>query len=156
MCSKLWLRWHHMLGGLLCTDGCVTVRDNRDMAPEQSELDPYGDFASDCPARIAFDLFAYRWTPVVVYALRDGPMRPGHLQADIGGISHKVLTETLRRLERAGLVRRHRYAEAPPRVEYELTQPGVELLGPIYALGHWAHRHADTVVAAFGGEDGRA
>lgn len=119
------------------------------------EFEPYGDFLADCPARVALDLFATRWTAVVVYALRDGPRRPGELRAGIGGISHKVLTETLRRLERAGLVRRRRYAEAPPRVEYELTAPGVELLEPIYALGGWAHRHADTVVAALlADEDG--
>ncbi|MQA81448.1 MAG: transcriptional regulator [Streptosporangiales bacterium] len=118
------------------------------MAVQPAEFEPYGDFLADCPARVALDLFATRWTAVVVYALRDGPMRPGDLQAGIGGISHKVLTETLRRLERASLVRRRRYAEAPPRVEYELTEPGVELLEPIHALGGWAYRHADTVAAA--------
>ncbi|WP_241832453.1 winged helix-turn-helix transcriptional regulator [Pseudofrankia sp. EUN1h] len=113
-----------------------------------AEFPPYGDFAADCPARVALDLFVSRWTAVVVYALRDGPKRPSLLQAEIGEISHKVLTDTLRRLERVGLIRRHRYAEAPPRVEYELTEPGVDLLEPICALGRWAFRHADTVVAA--------
>lgn len=123
------------------------------MAVQPVEFEPYGDFLADCPARVTLDLFATRWTAVVVYALRDGPMRPSDLRAGIGGISHKVLTDTLRRLERAGLVLRHRYAEAPPRVEYELTGPGVELLDPINALGGWAHRHADTVVAALLAED---
>lgn len=79
-----------------------------------AEFPPYGDFAADCPARVALDLFVSRWTAVVVYALRDGPKRPSLLQAEIGEISHKVLTDTLRRLERVGLIRRHRYAEAPP------------------------------------------
>jgi DNA-binding HxlR family transcriptional regulator len=59
-----------------------------------------------------------------------------------------VLTDTLRRLEYNGLVERHRYAEAPPRVEYELTGPGRDLLRPIYALGDWADRHAESVLAA--------
>ena len=66
----------------------------------------------------------------------------------IGGISQKVLTETLRRLETNGLVERHRYAEAPPRVEYSLTPAGRDLLIPINALGDWAARHADAVLAA--------
>ncbi|WP_233358871.1 winged helix-turn-helix transcriptional regulator [Thermomonospora amylolytica] len=121
------------------------------MEPQRvAELQSEGDFLADCPARLAVDLFASTWMPVVVYALREGPKRPGQLQAAIGGISQKVLTQTLRRMERAGLVSRHRYAEAPPRVEYELTEPGRDLLVPIYALGEWAHRHADTVVTALG------
>lgn len=112
-------------------------------------FEPYGDFAADCPARLAVDLFSSAWLPVVVFALRDGPMRPGLLRRRIGGISQKVLTQTLRRMERHGLVERRRYAEAPPRVEYELTAAGRDLLVPIQALGHWAYRHADTVLAAF-------
>jgi DNA-binding HxlR family transcriptional regulator len=113
-----------------------------------AELQSEVDFVADCPARLAVDLFASTWMPVVVYALREGPKRPGRLRAEIGGISQKVLTQTLRRMERSGLVSRMRYAEAPPRVEYELTEPGRDLLVPIYALGEWAYRHADTVVAA--------
>ncbi|MEO3753516.1 helix-turn-helix domain-containing protein [Streptomyces sp. B6B3] len=112
-----------------------------------AQFAPYGDFTADCPARLAVDLFASGWLPVVVFALREGPMRPGRLREQIGGISQKVLTQTLRRMERLGLVTRHRYAEAPPRVEYELTEPGRELLTPIYALGRWAYRHADTVLS---------
>jgi len=106
------------------------------------------DFLADCPARLAVDLLANSWTAVVVYALREGPKRPGRLQEEIGGISQKVLTQTLRRMERSGLVTRRRYLEAPPRVEYELTEPGRDLLVPIHALGEWAHRHAATVADA--------
>ncbi|MEV5575263.1 helix-turn-helix domain-containing protein [Spirillospora sp. NPDC052269] len=111
-------------------------------------FEPYGDYVADCPARLAVDMFASAWVPVVVWALRDGPMRPGRLREEVGGISQKVLTQTLRRLQQYGLVERHRYAEAPPRVEYELTEPGRDLLIPIYTLGQWAYRHADTVLAA--------
>lgn len=114
---------------------------------EPVEFPPFGDFAADCPARLAVDLFAHTWTPVVIYMLKDGPRRPGQLQADIGGISQKVLTQTLRRLEGLGLVVRRRYAEAPPRVEYELTTPGRDLLIPISALGVWAYKHADGVLS---------
>jgi DNA-binding HxlR family transcriptional regulator len=103
---------------------------------------------ADCQARLGFDLLSGRWTSVVLYALREGPLRPGDLRDRIGGISQKVLTETLRRLEHNGLVMRRRYAEAPPRVEYELTEPGRGLLGPITALGRWTARYADDVLAA--------
>ncbi len=108
----------------------------------------FGDFAADCPARAAVDLFANTWLPVVVYELRNGPMRPSQLQRAVGGISQKMLTQTLRRLERDGLAQRRRYAEAPPRVEYELTEPGLDLLIPIQALGAWAYRHAATISLA--------
>jgi DNA-binding HxlR family transcriptional regulator len=105
-------------------------------------------FIADCQARLGFDLLGGTWTSVVLYALRHGPARPGELRARIGGISHKVLTDTLRRLERNGLVTRRRYAEAPPRVEYELTAPGRGLLEPILALGRWAELYADEVIDA--------
>ncbi|MFI9595262.1 winged helix-turn-helix transcriptional regulator [Nonomuraea sp. NPDC052265] len=105
-------------------------------------------FLADCQARLAFDLIANTWNAVVVWSLRHGPRRPGELRAEIGGISAKVLTETLRRLEFNGLVTRRSYAEAPPRVEYALTDLGRTLLGPIEAFGVWAHDHADEVMDA--------
>ena len=105
-------------------------------------------FFSDCQARLAVDMISGTWPMVVIYALADGPARPGELREQIGGISQKVLTETLRRLEHNGLVERHRYAEAPPRVEYELTPPGRDLLVPLRALGDWADQHAPAVLDA--------
>ncbi|MFC9693014.1 winged helix-turn-helix transcriptional regulator [Kribbella sp. NPDC056951] len=105
-------------------------------------------FFSDCQARVAVDVLSGRWPMVVLYALTKGSGRPGELRQQIGGISQKVLTETLRRLESNGLVERRRYAEAPPRVEYSLTAAGEDLLVPIQALGDWAERHAETVMAA--------
>ena len=105
-------------------------------------------FLADCRARLAFDLLSNTWNAVVLWALRDGPRRPGALREHIGGISPKVLTETLRRLEFNGLVERHAYGEAPPRVEYELTDLGRTLLGPIGAFGAWAFEHGDEVMAA--------
>ncbi|MEU4389645.1 helix-turn-helix domain-containing protein [Kribbella sp. NPDC023855] len=104
-------------------------------------------FFADCQARVAVDLISGTWSMVVLYALADGPVRPGDLRTQIGGISQKVLTTTLRRLERHGLVQRRRYAEAPPRVEYSLTVPGQDLLVPIRALGDWADKHAESLLA---------
>ena len=118
---------------------------------EAEETDGMGGdvFAADCRARIAFEVLANRWDSVVVYILGEqGPMRPRAMLARIGGISPKVLNEALRRLEYNGLVERHRYAEAPPRVDYTLTEAGIALLTPIRALGTWAATHADAVLAA--------
>ncbi|AVH25174.1 helix-turn-helix transcriptional regulator [Nocardia cyriacigeorgica] len=94
------------------------------------------------------DLFGNTWLPVVVYLLRDGPMRPRDLRAAIGGISQKMLTQTLRRMERMTLVERRSYPGAPPRVDYALTEAGRDLLGPIYALGEWVEAHGAAVNAA--------
>lgn len=105
-------------------------------------------YLADCRARLAFDLLSHTWNAVLIWALRDGPARPGELRARIGGIRPKVLTETLRRLEFNGLVTRRAYAEAPPRVEYELTALGRTLLDPIDAFGAWAFEHGDEVMAA--------
>ncbi|MCZ4125691.1 winged helix-turn-helix transcriptional regulator [Streptomyces sp. H39-S7] len=105
-------------------------------------------YLADCRARLAFDLLSNTWNPVLIWVLRDGPRRPGELRGRIGGISPKVLTQTLRRLEFNGLVTRHAYGEAPPRVEYELTPLGRTLLDPIDALGAWAFEHGNEVMAA--------
>ncbi|MEU0007411.1 helix-turn-helix domain-containing protein [Streptomyces sp. NPDC006314] len=105
-------------------------------------------FLADCRARLAFDLLANTWNSVVLWALRDAPQRPGALRERIGGISQKVLTETLRRLEFNGLVERRSYGGAPPRVEYGLTPLGRSLLAPIDAFGVWAFEHGDEVMAA--------
>ncbi|TDC78321.1 winged helix-turn-helix transcriptional regulator [Streptomyces hainanensis] len=105
-------------------------------------------FIADCQARLAFDVLAHTWNPVVLWALRHGPERPADLRRRIGGISPKVLNETLRRLEHHGLVDHRRHREAPPRVEYGLTALGRTLLPAVEALGDWAHAHADDVVAA--------
>ncbi|GGS11369.1 HxlR family transcriptional regulator [Streptomyces aureoverticillatus] len=106
------------------------------------------DLLADCRARLAFDLFANTWNPVVLWALRHGPMRPRELRGRIGGISPKILTETLRRLEYNGLVIRRAYAESPPRVEYGLTALGRTLIAPIETLAAWAYEHGDEVLDA--------
>ncbi|MEA5362227.1 helix-turn-helix domain-containing protein [Amycolatopsis sp., V23-08] len=99
------------------------------------------DWLADCPTRLAFDLVANTWNPVVVWALRHGPRRHGELRRTIGGISAKVLTETLRRLEFDGLVERREGA-------YALTPLGETLLEPIEGFGRWAADHGDDVLAA--------
>ena len=75
-------------------------------------------------------------------------MRHGELAELIGGISRKMLTQTLRRLEAHGLIRHHAYPEAPPRVEYELTPPGATLIDPIHTLTKRARNNGDAVLDA--------
>ena len=80
---------------------------------------------------------AYAITVVVLAGLSRGPVRHGELAGLIGGVSRKVLTQTLRRLESHGLVRRHAYAEVPPRVEYELTEFGRTVEPILIGMRDW-------------------
>jgi DNA-binding HxlR family transcriptional regulator len=107
-----------------------------------------GVFLADCPGRMAVEVIADKWTVVVLSGLSGGPVRHGELVDMIGGISRKVLTQTLRRLESHGLVSRHAYAEVPPRVEYELTALGETLVEPIHVLTEWARANGDAVLDA--------
>lgn len=107
------------------------------------------DFVADCRLRMATDLFAHVWDPVILAALTAGPQRRRTLRTGIGGISDKALTEALHRLLTNGLVNRSRYAEAPPRVDYALTPLGRTFTdGPMRALGTWVIQHGDELVEA--------
>ena len=86
-----------------------------------------------------------KWTVLVVGKLGPGRMRFSELRTAVGGISQKMLTTTLRGLERDGFISREQFPTIPPRVEYELTDLGRELLEPVNALGEWARRNADRV-----------
>ena len=101
-----------------------------------------------CPPRQALDLIADRWTMIVVKALAEGIQRYGALHREIGGISQKMLTQTLRSLERDGLVRRTVYPVVPPKVEYALTPLGETLIVPLAAIGVWAEQHMDEIERA--------
>jgi DNA-binding HxlR family transcriptional regulator len=114
---------------------------------ETTELVP-NVYAADCPTRRVLDRIADKWTALVIGALEDGPRRFSEIQRGIGGISQKMLTQTLRELERDGLVGRTVYAEVPPRVEYALTDLGYTLCEPIAAIRDWAERHIGEVARA--------
>jgi len=103
-------------------------------------------FAQGCASRVVLDRIGDRWTVLLVVALSDGPLRFSRLRSMIEGITPKVLTQTLRALERDGLVTRTVFAEVPPRVEYELTELGRDLLVPIDAILTWAQDHAARIV----------
>ncbi|MEV0700698.1 helix-turn-helix domain-containing protein [Saccharopolyspora sp. NPDC050389] len=88
-----------------------------------------------------------KWSLLVVAQLRDGPVRFGELHRAVRGISQRMLTLTLRKLERDGLVSRSVHASVPPRVDYALTALGESLLGPALALGGWAAEHRPEIAA---------
>lgn len=91
-----------------------------------------------CPSRRALDLVANRWAVLTLYAVGAGISRHGELRRRIEGVTSKMLTQTLRELERCGLVHRELFAQAPPRVEYTLTGLGRSLLTVVQALCDWA------------------
>lgn len=105
-------------------------------------------FDPDCPTRLVLDRIGDKWTVLVVLLLSDGPMRFTELRGVLGRVAPKVLTQTLRRMERDGLLTREIFAEVPPRVEYELTDLGRSLLEPIAAIGDWAEVHVERITAA--------
>ena len=113
-----------------------------------TEHPEFNVLTATCPSRTSLARIANKWTAMVVSALGDGRLRFSDLRATVDGISGKVLTDTLRELERDGLVSRHVFAEVPPRVEYELTPLGHTLHAPLRALGNWAEQHIEEVLTA--------
>ena len=96
-----------------------------------------------------------KWTVFVVRLLAEGPMRFNELKRAVDGISQRMLTLTLRGLERDGLVTRTVYPTVPPRVDYELTDLGQTLIQMLQGLGEWAIEHRPTIVAARAAYDAR-
>lgn len=104
-----------------------------------------------------------KWSVLVVMLLGDKPRRFNELRREIGGVSQKMLSSTLRNLERDGLVQRTEQPTVPPRVDYSLTALGRELLIPVGSLGDWAIANADAIedarrrydAAKGGGDEGR-
>ena len=102
----------------------------------------------NCPTRHILNVIADKWANLIIGLLEAQPMRFSSLQKRIGGISQKMLTQTLRSLERDGLVQRTVYAEVPPRVEYALTSLGQTLCEPIDAIIKWSEANIEVVTAA--------
>lgn len=86
-----------------------------------------------------------RWSMPVIQALSVGPVRFTRLMADVPGVSHRMLTETVRRLQRDGLVSRTSYPESPPRVEYTLTALGTSFSEPLQAMIQWTLEHQEEI-----------
>lgn len=105
-------------------------------------------FNAQCPSRRVLELLAEKWALLVIHTLASGPRRTAELRRAIGGISEKMLIQTLRKLEAHGFVTRRAYPEVPPRVEYALTPLGASLSEPITALDHWLERNLPEIAAA--------
>ncbi|XVQ15670.1 winged helix-turn-helix transcriptional regulator [Spirillospora sp. CA-255316] len=106
----------------------------------------FNAFAAACPSRRLLDTIGNKWASLVIVALGlDGRMRYSELSARIDGVSQKMLTQTLRSLERDGLLTRTVTPSVPVRVDYELTPLGLSLLEPIRHLKEWAEAHMAEV-----------
>ena len=98
--------------------------------------------------REVLDLITDKWVINVIYALSEGTRRYSELEREVAVVSQKMLTQTLRRLERDGMIERTVYPVVPPKVEYSLTPLGKTLVEPLAALRDWAVAHRDQVAAA--------
>jgi len=105
---------------------------------EPDERDVY---LRNCPCREVLDLLANKWTALAIGALEDGPRRFGELRRKLEGVSQKMLTQTLRELERDGLVSRTVYPVVPLRVDYALTDLGRGVAEPLSAIRRWSEEN---------------
>jgi DNA-binding HxlR family transcriptional regulator len=108
----------------------------------------YDVMAAACPTRQVIGRIGDKWTLLVLYALGAGTLRFSQLRSAVEGISQKMLTQTLRALERDGIVHRRVYATIPPKVEYSLTPLGESLGGAIATVRNWSYAHMDEIDGA--------
>jgi DNA-binding HxlR family transcriptional regulator len=108
----------------------------------------YDVYDAHCPTRQALDRIADKWSALIIGLLAERPHRFGELRRMIGGISQKMLTQTLRSLEFDGLVSRRAIATVPVTVEYSLTPLGETLVAPLASIRDWAEGHIEEVLAA--------
>ena len=108
----------------------------------------YDVYSRHCPARLVLDRLADKWVLLVIGRLREQAVRFNQLRRDVDGVSQKVLSQTLKKLERDGLVERRVYATVPVTVEYSLTGLGQSLARTIESFSHWAEMNIDAVLAA--------
>ncbi|MBC57357.1 MAG: transcriptional regulator [Confluentimicrobium sp.] len=119
------------------------------MAQTTPQNGPADEAETDCRAlgRV-LERIGNKWTVMVVGVLSQGPMRFNAIMRTVGGVSHRMLTLTLRGLERDGLVTRTVYPTVPPKVEYALTETGQSLIVPLSALARWAEQNRPRITAA--------
>lgn len=114
----------------------------------EQERDAYNAYVAECPSRQVLDALSDKWVTLVLTALADAPRRYSELSRTIAGVSQKMLTQTLRLLERDGLVTRTITASVPVRVDYQLTPLGRTLLPVVRAIKDWSETHISEVHAA--------
>jgi DNA-binding HxlR family transcriptional regulator len=136
--------------GQMAQDG--TSADHRTAGEETAatalKLLAADTFERDCPTRRVMDQVTTRWSTLIVAALVSGPHRFNALQRRVAGISQKMLSQHLKELVRAGLIRRDIEPTVPPQVTYSLTPLGQDLAGPLCSLIHWIGAHSGDLLQA--------
>ena len=122
--------------------------DTEETARKNTGTTNFCAFSQHCPTRQVLNRIADKWTVLVVILLQSETKRFSQLQREIGGISQKMLTQTLRGLERDGLVTRTVYATVPPKVEYALTPLGHTLKDLLYAVKTWSETNMKEIQTA--------
>lgn len=108
------------------------------------------EWREDCAPRRVLELFSTKWTSMILHTLHklhQGKARTGVLERSLPGISKKMLTQTLKEMERSGLVSRHVHSTRPPAVEYRLTDLGNRFVEPVEMLYGWGRDNADALDA---------
>ena len=105
-------------------------------------------YCATCPCRDVLDLVASKWSTLIIGRIEDEALRFGQLKRAIPGITQKMLTQTLRKLEQDGLVAREVLPTRPPQVEYSLTGLGRSVTEPLAAIRDWAEQHLPDIQAA--------
>jgi DNA-binding HxlR family transcriptional regulator len=123
--------------------GTMTAAQRRDR-----ERAAYNAYVAECPSRQVLDALSDKWVTLVLTALASAPQRYSELSRTIAGVSQKMLTQTLRMLERDGLVTRTITPAVPVRVDYQLTPLGHTLLPVVRAIKDWSETHIAEVQAA--------
>ncbi len=137
----------------------VTVIDNQEVEVEKKSkifFDEANSKHEFCPVKDIMDRFGDKWSLLAILRLGDSDKtRFNELKSKIEGVSQRMLTVTLRSLERDGLITRQIFAEIPPRVEYQLTPLGKDLLKQISGLAEWASGNMETIILARSEYDSR-
>ena len=122
------------------------MAENKSLQSKQAKV--WNVYDAKCPTRLVLSRIADKWTVLVVTALECETKRFSTLQREIGGISQKMLTQTLRGLERDGLIKRTIYPTVPPKVEYSLTALGRTLVVMLDAIRAWSETNIEEVLKA--------
>jgi DNA-binding HxlR family transcriptional regulator len=137
-------------------EGTSKSPSNCESTVDHGDADPFQwDTREDCQVRQILDRIADKWSLLVIALLENRRLRFTELRREIDGVSQRMLTVTLRSLERDGLVKRTVHPVVPPRVEYELTSLGRTLHATIQSLVTWTERHQEEIAAARSAYDAR-
>jgi len=135
--------------GQKTTDQETTGQKTTDQEIDCTGHPQRGDiYSAECPCRDVLDLVASKWSALIIGRLQPEPLRFGELRRAIPGITQKMLTQTLRRLEADGLVHRQVFPTRPPQVEYSLSDLGRSAAVPLATIRDWAEDHLPEILAA--------